>query len=106
MITNFQEDFFWGVQYLRDDKTGEREVRVFSGVEREDWEFKPVCTLNISREDWEFNSMLILHATSAFEIVRRVALDDIDEEDAQEIRATSRRIMEFLQKEHDKLTKQ
>ena len=101
MITNFQEDFFWGVQYLRDDKTGEREVRVFSGVE-----LKPVCTLNISREDWEFNSMLILHATSAFEIVRRVALDDIDEEDAQEIRATSRRIMEFLQKEHDKLTKQ
>ena len=61
---------------------------------------------DISREDWEFNSMLIMWLPDALEIVRRVALDDIDADDAIEIREQARRINDFIQEKHDKLTDQ
>ena len=98
MITNYQEDILWGAEHLRDDETGQKAVRIISGVK-----MHPVCTLNLERDDWEFNSMLMIHMPTAFEIVRRIALDDIDDDDAHEIREQARRINDFLQNEHDKL---
>ena len=99
MITNYLEDILWGVAHMRDDETNEKQVRIVSGVKLD-----KVCTLDISREDWEFNAMLMAWLPDALEIVRRVALDDIDDFDASEIRRQARRINDFLQEEHNKLT--
>ena len=99
MITNYKEDIFWGAAHMRDDETNEKQVWIVSGVK-----LNKVCTLDVSREDWEFNAMLMLSLPDAMEIVRRVALDDIDGDDAIEIREKARRINDFLQEEHDKLT--
>ena len=101
MITNYKEDILWGAAHMRDDETNEKQVWIVSGVNT-----NKVCTLNLSRDDWEFNAMLMMWLPDALEIVRRVALDDIDGDDAIQIREQARRINDFLQKEHDKLTDQ
>ena len=100
MITNYK-DLFWGVAHMRDDETNEKQVWIVSSGKLD-----RVCTLNISRDDWEFNAMMMIWLPDALEIVRRVALDDIDGDDAIEIRERARLINDSLQKEHDKLTNQ
>lgn len=101
MITNYKKDILWRAAYMRDDETNEKQVWIVSGVKLD-----KVCTLDISREDWEFNATLMMWLPDALEIVRRVALDDIDGDDAIEIRERARLINDSLQEEHDKLTDQ